>query len=120
MLLEEGSQSTHVTIVAKALNLPLVGKVADVLDNVEAGDFAVVDGESGDVHLRPKEDVIRAYEDKLELLEKRQAGFADLRNQPARTLDGETIDLFMNAGLLVDLPHLEEVGADGIGLFRSP
>lgn len=119
VLLEEGSQSTHVTIVAKALNLPLVGKVADVLDNVEAGDFAVVDGESGDVHLRPKEDVIRAYEDKLELLEKRQAGFADLRNQPARTLDGETIDLFMNAGLLVDLPHLEEVGADGIGLFRT-
>ena len=44
---------------------------------------------------------------------------ADLRDKPAVTRDGSAITLLMNAGLLVDLPHLAESGAEGIGLFRT-
>jgi len=53
------------------------------------------------------------------LLAQRVARFAAIKDQPAVTKDGVRIALHMNAGLLVDLPHLAESGADGIGLFRT-
>ena len=50
---------------------------------------------------------------------RRQAQYAALRNVPPVTLDGARVSLNINAGLLFDLPHLDQSGADGIGLFRT-
>jgi phosphotransferase system enzyme I (PtsP) len=64
-------------------------------------------------------DLERAYAEKVRLRARRQAQYAELRDRPAVTKDGKRVNLFINAGLLVDLPHIGETGADGIGLFRT-
>ena len=119
VILEEGSGSSHVAIVAKALGIPMVGYLEGLLDHVNEGDSAIVDGEFGDIHIRPNEDVLSSYEAKVSLRQERAAEFAALRNEPAVTVDGQRLQLQINAGLLVDLPHLQDTGADGIGLFRT-
>lgn len=117
--LEEGSASGHAAIVARALGIPLVGRLDDALDRAEDGDAAVIDGESGALHLRPTEEVLESYKARLELRGQRQAEFARLKGRPSRTEDAVDLELMLNAGLLVDLPQIEATGADGIGLFRT-
>jgi phosphotransferase system enzyme I (PtsP) len=119
LVLEEGSPTSHVAIVARALDIPVVGRLENVLEQIESGDWVIADGDTADVHIRPAHDVREAYRHKLALRAQRQAAFAAMRLQPAVTKDGERIRLLMNAGLLADLPHLEETGAEGIGLFRT-
>src|SRR6185437_9823491 len=79
----------------------------------------VVDGETGEVHLRPMPSVVKSFEAKRTLREHRVAQFAQIRDAPAVTKDGIHIRLMMNAGLMLDMAHLAESGADGIGLFRT-
>jgi len=119
LVLEEGTPTMHVTIVARALGIPMVGQVPGVVDLVDEGHAVIVDGESGEVYIRPSTQVEQAYEEKARFRAKRQAQYAALRGRPAVTRDGERITMSVNAGLLVDLPHLDEAGADGIGLFRT-
>jgi phosphotransferase system enzyme I (PtsP) len=101
------------------MGLALVGSVDGVGDAARAGDIIAVDGESGEVHLRPMPSVIKAFEAKRTLRANRVAHFAAIRDTPAVTKDGVHIKLMMNAGLMLDMEHLKESGADGIGLFRT-
>jgi phosphotransferase system enzyme I (PtsP) len=55
----------------------------------------------------------------MAISEQRLAALAQLRDLPARTLDGVEMELLINAGLSFDLDHIEEVGAKGVGLFRT-
>jgi len=119
LVLEEGASTSHVSIVARALNIAAVGQVANVVTLAENGDSIIVDGETGLVHLRPPADVEQAYVTKVKFRARRQERFRQLRSLPPETRDGVRIKLNINAGLLFDLPHLDESGADGIGLFRT-
>ncbi len=119
VVVEEGSDTSHVAIVARALEIPMVGGAADILDWVEPGDEIILDGELGAVYVRPTEDVITAYAERMAVRARKQAQFDALRGKPAITTDGVAIRLDINAGLVVDLPHLDDTGADGIGLFRT-
>ena len=119
LVLEEGAATSHVVIVARALGIPVAGQVKGAVSMSENGDSIVVDGESGDVHLRPPPEVLDLFADKLGFRAERQQRYRSLRDVPATTRDGAAIGLQMNAGLLVDLPQLAESGAEGIGLFRT-
>ena len=119
ILLEEGSTASHAGIVARALEIPCVGRLAGLRDRVSAGDKVIVDAESGEAFLRPRPDVLAALNARLTVRAQRQAEFARLRDTPAFTRDGAKITLLMNAGLAVDLDILPETGAEGIGLFRT-
>ena len=119
LLLEEGSSASHAAIVARALDIPCVGRLSGLRDRVSAGDQVIVDGESGEAYLRPRADVIEAVGARLEVRAQTRAEFARLRDTPAITRDGAKITLLMNAGLAVDLDILNETGAEGIGLFRT-
>ncbi|WP_036291379.1 phosphoenolpyruvate--protein phosphotransferase [Methylosinus sp. PW1] len=119
LVLEEGGPASHVGIVARALGIATVGLAANVTDLVEAGDAVIVDGVTGDVHIRPPPDVQTAYGEKARLRARRMEQYAKLRDVPAVTKDGVEIALHMNAGLIVDVPHLHETGARSIGLFRT-
>ncbi len=119
LVLEEAGNTSHVAIVARALGIPAIGQVANIVGRVDAGMPIIVDGVSGDVHIRPSDPVQDAYAEKVQLYARKQAKYAELRDRPAVTADGERISLNINAGLLVDLPHLEDSGADGIGLYRT-
>ena len=119
VVLEEGATTSHVAIVARALGIAVVGQLSGVVSLVEVGDAMIVDGEAGLVHLRPPADVEHAYAEKVRFRARRQAQYRRLRSRPASTKDAQDVQMLLNAGLMVDLPHLDESGAAGIGLFRT-
>jgi phosphotransferase system enzyme I (PtsP) len=119
LLLEEGSSASHAAIVARALDIPCVGRLQGLRDRVSQGDPVIVDAESGEAYLRPRPDVIESIQARMEVRALRRAEFARLRDTPAFTRDGAKITLLMNAGLAVDVDILHETGAEGIGLFRT-
>ncbi len=119
LVLEDGAVTSHVVIVARAMGIPVVGQAVGAVALAENGDAAIIDGDDGQLHLRPVSDVLKAYEEKVRLRARRQEQFRALRDVDPVTRDGKRISLMMNAGLIVDLPHLPESGADGIGLFRT-
>ncbi len=119
LVVEEGSLQSHVAIVAKALGIAAIGQAKGAIESVEPGDAAIVDAETGELHIRPGPEVIAAYSDKARFRARRQQRFAGFRDRPAVTKDGVPVSLNINAGLLVDLPHIGQSGADGIGLFRT-
>jgi phosphotransferase system enzyme I (PtsP) len=119
LLLEEGSQASHASIVAKALGIPCVGRLPRLRDRISEGDPVIVDGEQSEAFLRPRQDVIDSYRARADVRTQRKAEFAKLKDTPAITRDGVKIRLLMNAGLAVDLDNMPETGAEGIGLFRT-
>lgn len=119
LLLEEGSAASHAAIVARALQIPCVGRIMGLRDRLSEGDLVIVDGETGEAYLRPRPDMLAAVQSRMLVRSERQAEFAKLRDVPAVTLDGTRITVLTNAGLAVDLENLDATGAEGIGLFRT-
>jgi phosphotransferase system enzyme I (PtsP) len=119
LVLEEGGPNSHVAIVARALGIATAGQIENATGAVDPGDAIIVDGTSGDVHVRPPPDVENAYKERVRLRARRQAQYLALRDKPCVTKDGEHVTLMLNAGLMVDLPHIAETGAAGVGLFRT-
>jgi phosphotransferase system enzyme I (PtsP) len=119
LVVEEAAHTSHIAIVARSLGIPLIGGVEGATDAARSGDIVVVDAETGEVHIRPPTEIVAAFRAKQALLAQRVARFAAIRDEPAVTKDGIRVGLHMNAGLLLDLPHLAQSGAEGIGLFRT-
>jgi phosphotransferase system, enzyme I, PtsP len=119
LVLEDSGRQSHVAIVARALGIAAVGDARGVMERVDQGNPIIVDAESGEVHIRPSSGVVTAYRDKARFRARRQRKYRALRDQPAVTKDGQRIELHINAGLEMDVPHLGESGADGIGLYRT-
>jgi len=119
LVLEEAAPTSHVVIVARALGIPVVGQLRDVVDNAENGNAIIVDSDEGIVSLRPPLDVEAAYAEKVKFRAGRQEQYARLRDKPSVSKDGVPVSINMNAGLLMDLPQLEQAGAEGIGLYRT-
>ncbi len=119
LVIEDGGGQSHVAIVAKALGIAAVGHARGVMERVDEGNPIIVDADSGEIHIRPSSEVIAAFGDKARFQARRHRKYRALRDKPAVTKDGQKIGLHINAGLLMDIPHLAESGADGIGLFRT-
>ncbi|HXH52588.1 MAG TPA: phosphoenolpyruvate--protein phosphotransferase [Sphingomicrobium sp.] len=119
VLLEEGSLTAHMTIVARAMGVPVVGRLQDIRHSVNEGEAILVDGDNGSVILRPNRPIATAFEHRMALSQKRKAEFAAIRSLPAVTRDDLQISVMVNAGLAEDAASLELTGADGIGLFRT-
>jgi phosphotransferase system enzyme I (PtsP) len=119
LVLEEGGPHSHVAIVARALGIPTVGEVDNATGIVDPGDAIIVDGTAGDLHIRPLPDMEAAYAERVRLRARRQLQYQELRDRPCVTKDGVEMTLLLNAGLSVDLPHIADTGAAGIGLFRT-
>jgi len=119
LVLEEGGPHSHVAIVARALGIPAVGDIDNATGIVDPGDAIIVDGSAGDLQVRPLPDMEAAYAERVRLRARRQQQYQALRDKPCVTKDGEKVTLLINAGLTVDLPHIADTGAAGIGLFRT-
>ena len=119
LILEEGGPHSHVAIVARALGIPAIGEIDNATGIVDPGDAVIVDGATGDLHIRPMADMEAAYAERVRLRARRQQQYQALRDRPCISKDGEEFKLYINAGLSVDLPHIEDTGACGIGLFRT-
>lgn len=119
VILEEGSLTAHVIIVARAMGIPVMGRVRDVRHLINEGDLILLDVSENRLFVRPSPDMDEAFDSKLQLSQKRRAKYAEIRDLPAVTKDGVKIELMVNAGLRDDVGALDITGADGIGLFRT-
>jgi phosphotransferase system enzyme I (PtsP) len=119
VLLEEGSLTSHMTIVARAIGVPVIGRLQDIRHSVEEGETILVDGDNGSIIIRPNRPLQAGFEHRMSLSQKRRAEFAAVRNLPAQTKDGVKVSVMVNAGLAEDAAALAMTGADGIGLFRT-
>ncbi len=114
-----GSHTSHTAIVARSMNLPAVVGLRDLSSHVHDGETAILDGYSGTLVVDPSEQTLFVYgqlEVKRHSVEER---LARLRESPAQTLDGHRVQLAGNIELPEDIPALQAVGAEGVGLFRT-
>ncbi|HEX6603786.1 MAG TPA: phosphoenolpyruvate--protein phosphotransferase, partial [Sphingomicrobium sp.] len=119
VLLEEGSLTSHMTIVARAIGVPVLGRLPDIRHSVEDGETILVDGDNGSVIIRPTRPLLSSFEHRMSLSQKRRAEIAAVKALPAVTRDGLQVSVMVNAGLAEDAAALPMTGADGIGLFRT-
>jgi phosphotransferase system, enzyme I, PtsP len=119
VVLEEAGAGSHAAIVARAMGVPAVGGLTGLVTRAEDGDTIIIDGDAGVVHIRPTADLIINYQARIALSDQKLAELSLLRDLPATSTDGIELDLLINAGLSFDLDHLDEVGAKGVGLFRT-
>jgi len=119
LVLEEGSASSHVSIIAKALGIPIVGQVREILSKIDAGEAVIVDGDNAQIFIRPSDDVQQTFHETRKHKDLIKAQYALLKDLPATTQDGVEVSLNINAGLLFDFDQIDTVGADGVGLYRT-
>src|SRR6188768_3573400 len=99
VVLEEGSLTAHMTIVARAMGVPVVGRLSDVRHIAEEGDTVLVDGDNGSVMILPSKALLTSFDQRMALSHKRRAQFQAVRSLAARTTDGIPVSVMVNAGL---------------------
>ncbi|AIT79877.1 phosphoenolpyruvate--protein phosphotransferase [Novosphingobium pentaromativorans] len=119
VILEEGSLTSHVVIVARAMGVPVLGRVRSMRGIVREGDLLLLDADQATAMVRPAAGMIEAFEARFAKSRERQAAYAALRDVQPVSRDGERITVMINAGLREDITNLSLTGADGIGLFRT-
>ncbi|WP_417257913.1 phosphoenolpyruvate--protein phosphotransferase [Celeribacter sp.] len=119
IVLEHGSVGSHAAVVARAWAIPLVIHADRITTQALNGDHILIDGDQGIVHLRPEDNVARAFREKIAMQAQAVERYVGLVDLPATTTCGKRIGLHMNAGLMADLPSLTSSGAEGVGLFRT-
>lgn len=119
LILEEGVHTAHVAIIARTLEIPVVGRIPLLLTHVAPGDKLIVDGEQGTVCVNPNSEAFQQAREKVTQLKKWQVLSQELCHKPCQTLDATPITLTLNAGLPIDLHHMEDVPFEGVGLYRT-
>ena len=119
VILEEGSLTAHVTIVARAMGVPVLGRVNGVRQTIRDGDMLLLNVDDKTVIVRPSSAVQDAFSSELADRQKKKARYAALRDEPSVTKDRQKVALFINAGLRDDALAIGLSGAEGIGLFRT-
>lgn len=119
VILAEGSHTSHVAIIARMMDIPMVGRVENILNLVTTGDLVVLQGDQGLVYIRPPEDVESAADTEIAARASQVAAYVATRDLPAVTRDGVSISLNLNLGLFVHADHLNAADVDGVGLFRT-
>lgn len=119
VILEEGSPTAHVAIVARALDLPVVGRIRGATTQIADGDPVIVDGDRALAFIRPGDEVRQIFLDTQRTQQERKEQYNTLIPLPSDSVDGEHVTLMVNGGLLIDVEQMRELGAEGIGLFRT-
>ncbi|NLG03961.1 MAG: phosphoenolpyruvate--protein phosphotransferase, partial [Clostridia bacterium] len=114
-----GGVTSHVSIIAKNLGLPALVGVSDLMHNVQQDDEIILDATGRKVILNPDEETKKFYQDIIYKANEEKEFYAKLKNVPATTKDGKTVEVCANVGNIEDINFAKEFGFDGIGLFRS-
>jgi phosphotransferase system enzyme I (PtsI) len=114
-----GSPLSHSAILARSLHLPLIVGAAHALLKVNDGDALTVDGSTGEVIVEPDADDLRRYRQRLRDVARELRDLDRLRTKATRTRDGVDISLLANAESRDDIARAFELGANGLGLYRT-
>lgn len=116
---EAGGPTSHVAIMARALGIPVVVGVPGIVDATNSGDVVALDGDTGEVVVRPADEELARWRRRQELLEADRRRLAGLASRPAVTADGHPVSLLANISTPADVARALEMGAQGVGLFRT-
>lgn len=119
IVVEEGSKTAHVTIVARALGIPMLGRIDGAMAAIDSGNPVALDGDNGQLYVHPNEEILQAFHKAIQARAVRREYFDQIRTLPSVTQDGIPVRLSINAAFLIDLAELKAVGAEGCGLFRT-
>ena len=119
ILTEIGGKTSHSAILARALEIPAVLGIPQVLDQVSDGQQAIVDGESGEVILSPDEDTLKRYTAQWKEQQEQKAMLSVYRDRKTQDADGRNYELYSNIGSVAEAQIALKNGAEGIGLFRT-
>lgn len=117
LILKEGNAGSHVVILAKNLNIPVLLGINVPLD--ADGKIGIVDGFEGVLYLEPGKETLDQMQKQQKEEKEKYERMKELKNQETITLDGQKLSLFANISSLKELESVLENGAEGIGLFRS-
>jgi phosphotransferase system enzyme I (PtsI) len=116
---DAGSRTYHTAILARSLNVPAVVGLHDASSRVAAGTAVILDGLSGELVAAPSAEAIEEAQRRAARPRRRSTSEATADKAPVTTADGVAIRLQANVELLEDLPYLRQLGAEGVGLYRS-
>jgi phosphotransferase system enzyme I (PtsI) len=116
---ETGGPGSHTAIVAEGLGIPAVVGVGPFLTDVSGGDTVIIDGDQGQIVLRPEEETIARFRHEVEEHRTLAAKLETLRELPAETVDGVQLQLLGNIEFPFEVEQCKQRGADGIGLYRT-
>lgn len=115
-----GSSNSHTAILARNMNIPAIIGVGDeFLEKIQNGDFAIVDGFTGEFILNPSEEAISSANEKIKAEAEKKLLLQNLKGKENITLDGKKINIFANIGSVENIGAVLLNDAGGIGLFRS-
>ncbi|MBD3609768.1 MAG: phosphoenolpyruvate--protein phosphotransferase, partial [Gammaproteobacteria bacterium] len=115
----KGSRSSHVAILARALDIPAVMGATELPVGRVDGRELIADGYSGRVYINPGKAIRKEFQRLIDEERDLHAGLVELRDLPAETTDGQRIHLYANTGLLTDISPTLKSGAEGVGLYRT-
>lgn len=116
---QAGSQTSHAAIIARSRGIPAVSGVRGILRQVETGDTIIVDGREGHVIVRPDAESVSAFRKLEREFFHLKDQLAENRDQPAKTADGQQLELLANINGEADAKAASAMGAAGVGLFRT-
>ena len=119
LIIEDGTPTMHVAIVAKALNIPVIAKVSGIFEGLKSGQIVALDGNEGYIYISPDKFVLAKINAQISEQKKLANKLSELKNLPTKTLDGKQIGLYINVGLSFDLDYIASTGCDGVGLYRT-
>lgn len=116
---DEGGTNSHTAIVSRSLGIPAVVGLGNASELIAQDDWLIIDSDAGVVIVAPSPLLIAQYRDQQAILIKAKKKLSKLKKTPAVTLDGIEVSLLANIELPEDAHAAMEVGASGVGLFRS-
>lgn len=116
---EHGGKTSHTAILARSLEIPAIVGVNGILNSISQGDEIIVDGIDGVVIVNPTTEEKAYYLEKIKSFKEKREKLLSGSRKPSRTIDGHHIKLKCNIELEEELERVSEVGAEGIGLYRS-
>ena len=114
-----GSTTSHTAIMARALMVPAIVGLGNITEKVNNDDTILIDGAKGIVFLNPSSKTLRDYQKRANEQDNIRRELESLRDKPSETLDGYKVPLTANIELLEELQGVGQVGAKGIGLYRT-
>ena len=116
---EYGGPTSHTAILARSLGIPAIVGLHNAHRYIQNNDLVVIDGSSGTLLVEPDKTILMQYEKRQRKFRRYYISLGRLKNAPARTEDGIDVELLANIELPKDFDTVRDVGAEGVGLYRT-
>ncbi len=119
MISGHGGPTSHAAILARSFEIPAVVGIEDQYRSIRTGDYVILDGNTGNVHVNPRPAILKEFRRVKRELEVSRKELDEAGTGKAKTTDGLKVKLMGNLNLAADLKLVKHYGAEGVGLYRT-